>query len=157
MLSRDFRDILSALSDAGADYLLVGAHALAAHGLVRATGDIDVWVRPTAENARKVHRALLIFGAPADQFQIEDLTQPEAVLQLGVAPFRIDILTTISGVEFSEAWEARMVIEMDGVAVPLLSRAHLVANKRASKRPKDQNDLRWLEEHESGSDRSPPV
>jgi hypothetical protein len=146
MLSRDFRDILSAFSDAGVEYLLVGAYALAAHGLVRGTGDIDLWVRPTSENAARVHRALLAFGAPAGQISVEDFTKPDSVVQLGVPPIRIDILTAISGVEFPGAWEARTVVVLDGVEVPVLSRTYLVANKRAADRPKDRLDLRWLEE-----------
>ena len=146
MLSRDFRDILSEFSVAGVEYLLVGAHALAAHGLVRGTSDIDLWVRPTPDNAARVHRALLAFGAPAEQFSVEDFTKPDSVVQLGVPPLRIDILTTLSGVEFSEAWSARLTVVLDGIHVPVMSRAHLVANKRAAKRPKDQLDLRWLEE-----------
>ena len=145
MLSRDFRDILSAFSDAGVEYLLVGAYALSAHGLLRATGDIDLWVRPTAENAGRVHRALMAFGVPAEQVSAEDFTRPGSVVQLGVPPLRIDILTSISGVEFPEAWEARTAVELDGVNVPVLSRAHLVVNKRAADRPKDRLDLRWLE------------
>jgi hypothetical protein len=145
MLSPDFRDMLSALSDAGADYLLVGAYALSAHGLVRATGDIDLWVRPTAENASRVYAALIQFGVPAEKFGPEDFTRADHVIQLGVPPLRIDILTGISGVEFSAAWEDRIVVEMDGLEVPVLSRAHLLANKRAARRPKDLLDLRWLE------------
>jgi hypothetical protein len=146
MLSRDFRDILSAFSDAGVEYLLVGAYALAAHGLVRGTGDIDLWVRPTAENADRAYRALLAFGAPAEQFRAEDFTQPDAVIQLGVPPHRIDILTAITGVEFSEAWRSRMKVEMNGIDVPVLSREHLIANKRAADRPKDRIDVGWLED-----------
>ncbi len=146
MLSRDFRDILSAFSDAGVEYLLVGAYALAVHGLVRGTGDIDVWVRPTSGNAARVYRAVLAFGAPAEQFSAEDFTKPDSVVQLGVPPLRIDIMTGISGVEFSAAWEARTTTVLDGITVPVLSRAHVVANKRAAGRPKDRLDLRWLEE-----------
>jgi hypothetical protein len=146
MLNRDFRDILSAFSDAGVEYLLVGAYALAAHGLVRATGDIDLWVRPTAENAARVHRALLAFGAPAEQVSAEDFTRPDAVVQLGVPPLRVDILTAISGVEFTLAWEGRETIHLEGLALPVLSRALMIANKRASDRPKDKLDLEWLEE-----------
>ena len=146
MLNRDFLDILSAFSDGGVEYLLVGAYALAAHGLVRGTGDIDLWVRPTDENADRVHRALVVFGAPSEQFEAEDFMRPDSVVQLGVPPLRIDILTTISGVEFSEAWERRTTAELDGIEVPVLSREHLVANKRAANRPKDRLDLRWLEE-----------
>jgi len=146
MPSRDFRVMLSALSEAGAEYLLVGAYALSAHGLVRGTGDIDLWVRPTAENAARVHAALLAFGAPAERFAESDFIVPGTVLQLGVPPLRIDVLTTISGVEFEEAWPARLEVEMDGLRVPVLGRDHLIANKRASARPKDLLDLRWLEQ-----------
>ena len=153
MLNRDFRDILSAFTDAGVEYLLVGAYALAAHGLVRGTGDIDLWVRPTAENAERIHRALLAFGAPAEHFAAEDFTKPDAVVQLGVPPLRVDILTTISGVGFPEAWEGRTMVELDGIDVPVLSRAHLVANKRSADRPKDRLDLRWLEEGPAPGDR----
>lgn len=146
MLNRDFRDILSAFSDAKVEYLLVGAYALAAHGLVRATGDIDLWVRATPENAARVHRALLAFGAPADRLTAEDFTRPDAVVQLGVSPLRVDILTAISGLDFLQAWEARETIQVEGLDVPVLSRTHLVANKRAADRPQDRLDLRWLEE-----------
>jgi hypothetical protein len=145
MLNRDFRDVLSAFSDAGVEYLLVGAYALAAHGLVRGTGDIDLWVRATTENAARVHQALLAFGAPAEQLSVEDFTRPDRVVQLGVPPLRVDILTAITGVEFSEAWEGRMMVELDGLEVPVLSRGHLTANKQAANRPKDRLDLRWLE------------
>src|SRR5216117_2010997 len=137
MLSRDFRDILSAFSDAGVEYLLVGAFALSPHRLVRATGDMDLWVRPTAENAERVHRALLAFGAPAGQVSAGDFTKPDSIVQLGVPPLRIDILTAISGVEFSEAWEVRTTVLLDRMDVPVLSRAHLIANKRSADRPKD--------------------
>lgn len=145
MLSRDFKDMLSALSEAKAEYLLVGAYALSAHGLVRATADIDLWVRPTAENAARVCEALIRFGAPAEQFTVEDFTRPNRVVQLGVPPIRIDLLTAISGVSFDEAWESRMPVEMDGLSVPVLGRDQLIANKRASGRPKDLLDLQWLE------------
>jgi hypothetical protein len=146
MLSRDFRDILSALSDAEVEFLVVGAYALAAQGLVRGTGDLDLWVRSTVENAARTHRALIAFGAPADQFSADDLCRPDSVLQIGVPPLRVDILTSVSGVDFTQAWNARIMVEIEGVRVPVLSRAHLVANKRAAGRPKDLLDLRWLEE-----------
>ena len=113
MLNQDFRDILSALSDAEADYLLVGAYALAAHGLVRATEDLDLWIRATPENAVRVMKALLEFGAPSDRFQREDLSSPDTVIQLGVAPVRIDLLTSISGVDFKSAWERRVTVEIE--------------------------------------------
>ena len=124
---------------------MVGAYALAAHGFVRATNDLDVWVRPTPENARRVHGALTDFGAPADRFTLQDFTQSDVVVQLGVPPVRIDILTSISGVRFEDAWKNRMTVTLDGVEVSILGREQLIANKRASGREKDRMDLDWLE------------
>ena len=105
-MNRDFVEMLSALSDAGAEYLLVGAHALAAHGRPRATGDLDLWVRATPQNARRVWSALLEFGAPLDGITVEDLSTPDVVFQIGLPPSRIDLLTSISGVEFDAGGKA---------------------------------------------------
>src|SRR3989442_8740941 len=110
--------MLAALSAAGADYLVVGAHALAVHGVVRATGDLDVWVRPTPENASKVWRALLAFGAPLQELTERDLSTPNLVFQIGVAPYRIDLLTSIDGVSFDEAWRDHVAIPVDGAKKP---------------------------------------
>ena len=96
--------MLSALSAAGADFLVVGAHALAAHGYPRATGDLGIWVRPTPENAERVRQAIVNYGAPRRQLNRDDFCTPDTVYQVGVAPNRIDILTSIDGVEFDEAW-----------------------------------------------------
>ncbi len=145
MLSPDFRDMLSALSAEGAEYLLVGGYALAAHGLPRATKDLDLWVRPTGENPARVYRALAAFGAPLDQITIEDLGASETVFQVGVPPQRIDLLTAISGVEFPEAWADRQTLRLGDVNVAVLSVGHLIINKRASGRPQDLLDVRALE------------
>lgn len=147
-MSPDFLDMLSALSDAEADFLVVGAHALAVHGVARATGDLDLWVRPTLDNARAVHRALAAFGAPLETLDVEELTEPDLVFQVGVAPARIDILTSISGVEFGEAWESRLIVPIDGLDVPVLGRAQFLRNKRASGRPQDLADVARLEARE---------
>jgi hypothetical protein len=144
MLNPDFRDILSALSDEGVEYLLVGAYALAAHGLPRATGDIDLWVRPSAENAARVWRALMRFGAALDRLSTSDLTMPDVVVQIGVSPRRIDLLTSIDGVAFDAAWPERVLVQIDGLEVPVISRSHLIANKRASGRPQDVADVARL-------------
>ena len=147
-MNRDFVEILCELSDAEADYLVVGAHALAAHGRPRATGDLDIWVRPTPKNAELVWKALRRFGAPLSELTQEDLATPEIVFQIGVVPCRIDILTSIDGVEFEEAWDARGNVQIEGLNVPILSREHLLTNKRATGRPKDQADAIWLESPE---------
>lgn len=137
--------MLSAFAAEGADYLVVGAYALAAHGAPRATGDLDLWIRRAEENAGRVMRALAAFGAPVAELSPDDLLAPERVIQLGVAPSRIDILTSIDGVEFDEAWPNRLVAEVDGVTVPLLGRADLIRNKRAAGRPRDLADVAQLE------------
>src|SRR4249920_1497950 len=109
LLNPDFRDLLSALSAEKAEFLVVGAYALALHGVPRATGDLDVWIRASSENARRVHRALAAFGAPLEEVTPEDFTTPGRVFQIGVAPQRVDILTSIDGLTFDEAWKAREV------------------------------------------------
>src|SRR5215211_1652232 len=107
MLNPDYRDILSELSGAGADFLVVGAFAMAAHQMPRATGDLDIWIRPDPANARRLAR----FGAPVAEITYEELAEPGLFLQIGVAPVRIGILTEINGVGFDEAWADR--IELD--------------------------------------------
>src|SRR4051812_1317630 len=104
-MNRDFAEMLSALSAAGAEFLVVGAHALAAHGRPRATGDLDIWVRSTSENAEKVWSALARFGAPLSGLSKADLQAPDVVFQIGIEPNRIDILTSIDGVDFDGAWQ----------------------------------------------------
>ena len=143
-MNRDFAEMLSALSEAGAEFLIVGAHALAAHGIARATGDIDIWVKPTQENAERVMRALIAFGAPLLDLTVDDLTKTDTVFQIGVDPSRVDILSGISGVAFDDAWGRRLVLDIEGVTVPVLSRTDFVTNKRASGRPKDLLDLELL-------------
>jgi len=149
-LNDDFLDMLSALSEAGARFLIVGAYALAHHGLPRATGDIDIWVGHSSGNADRVWDALRRFGAPLDQVSPDDLRQPDLVFQIGVAPSRIDILTSIDGLDFAEAWKGRVEVALDEIRVPVLSRDHLVINKRAAGRPQDLADLAWLERGAEG-------
>jgi hypothetical protein len=136
MLNENFRDMLFALREAEVEYLVVGAYALAAHGSPRATGDIDLWVRPTEVNAGRVWNALQRFGAPVSQLCIEDFCTDNVVYQIGVPPQRIDILTSITGVEFSDAWQSRIVLEIDGISVPVLGLRDLMTNKLATSRTK---------------------
>ena len=141
MFNPDFKDMLSALSDNKAEFLLVGAYAMAVHGLPRATGDLDLWIRPNAENAIRVYKALAAFGAPLNDLTVADLSSPGIVFQIGVEPSRIDILTSISGVDFTDAWECKRSIELDGVALSVIGLTDLILNKRASGRPKDIADV----------------
>lgn len=149
MLLPHYRDILHELSAAEADFLLVGAFAIAVHQYPRATGDIDLWVRPELANARRVWNALANFGAPVEDLTVEELSRPGFFYQVGVAPVRIDILTAIDGVSFDEAWAEKEDHDLFGVAVPVISRRHLLINKKATGRPKDQADAAWLEESQS--------
>ncbi|MCU0242088.1 MAG: hypothetical protein MUF51_06660 [Vicinamibacteria bacterium] len=145
-MNKDFAEMLSALSAAGAEYLIVGAHALAAHGLPRATGDLDIWIRAAPDNAVRVFTALRAFGAPLLEITQDDLATPGTVFQIGVVPNRIDLLTEISGVSFDAAWARRLVISIAGQQLPILGRADLEANKRAAGRPKDLADLATLDD-----------
>ena len=140
-MNRDFAEMLDALLAAGADFLIVGAHALAAHGRPRATGDLDLWVRPTSANAERVWNALMNFGAPMDQLRIEDLSSPEVVFQIGLPPSRIDILTSLTGLSFDDAWSHRQVIDVEGRLLPFLSKDDLIRNKSALGRPRDLADI----------------
>jgi hypothetical protein len=145
-MNRDFAEMLNALSAEGAEVLVVGAYAVAGHGLPRATGDIDLWVRPSPENAARVWRALERFGAPRSRLTPASFTEPDIVYQIGLPPNRIDILTTIDGVAFADAWAERVMSTVDGVTFPMISKHHLLANKRATGRPQDLADVARLEE-----------
>ncbi len=145
-MNRDYVEMLAALSAAGADYLVVGAHALTAYGRPRATGDLDLWIRPTEENARRVWAALVAYGAPLAELTPADLSTSDLVYQIGVAPNRIDLLTGVTGVSFDEAWAGRGSLTLDGVVVPVIGREALIRNKRALGRPRDLADVAELEE-----------
>jgi hypothetical protein len=144
-MNRNFVEMLSELSDAGAEYLVIGATALAAHGYARGTKDIDIWIRPTPENAARVCRALLAFGAPLENLDVAELSTPGMIFQIGVDPGRIDLLTQPAGVTFDAAWNSRVTFEVNGRPFPFISRADLIATKRAAGRPNDLRDVEELE------------
>lgn len=146
-MNPDFYDLLAELLGAGARFLVVGAHALAAHGAPRATNDIDVWVHPTSENAERVWSALVNFGAPVAALgvTVDDFRAPDMVVQIGQPPRRIDVMTGISGLaSFEAAWEQRLVGRVGALDVPFLGREDLLTNKRASGRRKDLGDVDLL-------------
>ena len=147
-MSPDFRDLLAEFNAREVEYLVVGAHALAAHGHVRATKDLDVWVRPSPENALRVLKALASFGAPLHDLTESDLILPGLIFQIGAEPVRIDVITAIDGVGFDEAWSARFAAAFAGIPVPVLSRHHLITNKKAAGRLQDLADVERLEELE---------
>jgi hypothetical protein len=146
-VSNDFRDILARLVERETRFLVVGAHALAVHGVPRATGDLDLWVEPTPANAKRVWGAFAEFGVHLDALRIQasDFVVPDTVVQFGLPPHRIDILTSISGVSFAEAWKGRVEAELFGVTAPFLGRDALIVNKRATGRHRDLGDLEALE------------
>jgi hypothetical protein len=149
----DFSDLLATFNAHSVEYLVVGAHALAAHGHVRATKDLDVWIRPSAENAPRALRALAAFGAPLQDLSEQDLAGAGLIFQIGVPPVRIDVITSIDGVEFSEAWADRIQANLGDIPVPVLSRHHLIANKKASGRLQDLADVERLERSKPGGKR----
>jgi hypothetical protein len=144
-MNHHFVEMLSELSDAGADFLVIGAHAVAAHGFLRGTRDLDIWIRPTRENAERVWRALVHFGAPLQNVTMDDLHTPEMIYQLGVDPTRIDFITTPTGLEFDEAWKNRVFVRVENREYPFLSKADVIRSKRATARPQDLVDADKLE------------
>ncbi len=148
-MTEDWSDLLVALLAAHARFLVVGAHAMAVHGVPRATQDLDVWIEASADNADRVWRALVDFGAPLQDLDItaDDFTRPRTVIQLGLAPDRIDILTEITGVsDFEAAWNDRVEHDIESRSIPFLGLAALITNKRATGRLKDLADIEALGE-----------
>jgi len=145
LLNSDYRDILSAFIAERVEFLLVGAYALAVHGLPRSTGDIDLWVNASHDNAGRVIRSLERFGAPLDQISVDEFVVPDSIVQIGVAPRRIDVMTSLDGLSFDTSWARRIEVEVDGIRIPVLGRTDQAINKRAVGRPQDLADAAWLE------------
>ena len=141
----DFKELLLAFNANNVEYLVVGAHALAAHGHVRATKDLDVWVRPEKSNAERVLQALSDFGAPLSELTVDDLIKKETIFQIGQSPLRIDVITDIDGVDFAEAWPDRFETSFGGVSAFVISRHHLITNKKTTGRLQDLADVQQLE------------
>jgi hypothetical protein len=144
-MNPDFVDLLRAFIAADVRFLIVGAYALAIHGRPRATGDLDVWVEPTAANADRVMQALGEFGAPLAEISGADFVRPGVTYQIGVPPGRIDILTDLTGLTFADAWADRVRRPFGDLEVDFISRAAFIRNKRATGRPKDLGDIEGLE------------
>jgi hypothetical protein len=143
-MNPDFVDLLRAFIAADVRFLIVGAYALAIHGRPRATGDLDVWVEPTPENARRVMQALVAFGAPVSEISEADFSTPGVTYQIGVAPGRVDILTDLTGLTFAEAWADRVRKPFGDLTVDVIGRASFIRNKRATGRAKDLGDIEGL-------------
>ena len=145
MLNQDFKEFIQSLNDNEVRYLVVGGYAVALHGYPRYTKDIDIWVEMTAENAAKITKALDQFGFGSLGLTASDFTVPDQMLQLGSPPERIDILTTLPGVEFSECYPSRTTVELNGVSVNFIDLENLKKNKKATGRHQDLADLENLE------------
>lgn len=144
-LHPDFREFIESLNNRGAEYLLVGGYAVVMYGYVRATGDMDIWIRNSEENAERVILALADFGFSFPNLTASDLQQDDLILQLGYPPYRIDIITSPSGVDFDACYPKRETMQIDDhLSVNVIDLESLKQNKRASGRNKDLDDLENL-------------
>lgn len=143
-LPPDFSEFLRSLAETGVEYLIVGGYAVAYHGHPRATGDLDIWIRMSEENARRTESSLKSFGFDLPEVSAELFTTPEQVIRMGNPPLRIEILTTIDGVEFSDCYERRITVDLDGIPADVIALGDLKTNKRAAGRPQDLSDLEQL-------------
>ena len=145
-VQEDYRELLELLNDRGVESIVVGAYALAHHGAPRATGDLDILVRSTEENAGRIVQALKDFGFEFPDLTAEDFRKPDRIVQLGVPPVRVGLITSLTGVTWDEAFSGRAGASYGGVTVSYIGRAQLVANKRALGRKRDLADLEALGE-----------
>lgn len=145
LFNSDYRDMIECLQREGVEFMLVGGYAVALHGWPRTTFDIDFWIMANPQNAAAVMRALKAFGAPLMDLTEEDFHRPGMVFQIGTEPQRIDILSAVSGVVYEDAASRALKMEVDGLTLKVISLDDLIANKRASGRPKDIVDALTLE------------
>lgn len=144
-LSKDFKEFIELLNRNEVKFLVVGAYAVGLHGYVRFTGDLDIWIEPSEENANKVMSCLRQFGfGSLKGLSFEDFTKDNSVVQFGYPPLRIDIMTSASGINFTECYGKRLVSTIDGIEVPYLDLESLKKNKASTKRQKDLGDLENL-------------
>jgi len=136
--------MLQILLEENIRFIVVGAYALGAHGYPRATGDIDIWVEPSTENAQRVVRALTKFGVPLINIREKDFETEGIIFQIGVAPRRIDIITTIDGVDFKSAYSRKEIVSVEELSIPVLSLEDLIKNKESTGREKDVFDAKML-------------
>lgn len=145
MFSQDFSDFVQLLIKHNVDYLIVGGYAVGVHGHPRYTGDLDIWLNPSIENANKILATVNEFGFSSYNLTVDDFTIEGNVIQLGYPPLRIDLLTEIDGVQFEECFKNKLVVDIEGVAVNFISYKDLIQNKKASNRHKDLDDIENLQ------------
>lgn len=139
-LPKDFREFIELLNSESVKYVIVGGYAVAFHGHPRFTGDIDFFVEPSADNAARLRRVMQSFGFGATGLMESDFSVKDQVIQLGIPPVRIDVLTGISGVSFEDAWASRVQSTLDNLSVNFIGKAALIKNKEAAGRTKDAAD-----------------
>lgn len=144
-LPADQADLLRCFVEVGVEFLIVGAHALAVHGVPRYTGDLDVWVRPSAENATRVFSALRNFGAPLSEIRPADFENPDLVFQIGLPPLRIDVLTFLTGIDFETAFAGSVETTVSDIRVRVIGREEFIINKLATGRLRDLADVEHLD------------
>lgn len=143
-LAPDFKEFLRLLTSEGVEYLRVGGYAVGYYGYPRPTGDLDIWIAVNEENAVRVQSVIEKFGFPGGGASLGEFLRPDRVLRMGVPPVRIEILTGVSGVQFSDCYKRRVAASIDGVQVAVIAKRDLVANKRAAGRHKDLDDVQQL-------------
>lgn len=144
MLSEDFKEFLRLLNEYNVEYLVVGGYAVGIYGYPRYTGDLDIWVRATVDNGERVVEVLRRFGLGSLEVKPEDFARDNAVVQLGYPPLRIDLITSLDGVKFDACYSRRDSREIDGIDVDIISSDDLKANKLATGRARDLDDLENL-------------
>jgi predicted nucleotidyltransferase len=154
-INSDFKELLQLLCDGGVQFLVVGGYAVMKYTEPYNTKDLDIWIEPTAENATRLLKVLHQFGAPTDQVTAEDLTNPDLVYQIGVEPVRVDIMVSVPGLTFAQAWQQRAETDYGGVIVPILSIDDIIAAKTAAGRAKDRIQVRELLRAKSKSFKKP--
>ncbi len=148
-INSDFREMLRELNAAGVRYLIVGGYAVMVHTEPRYTKDLDLWIEPVESNAQKLFVALAKFGAPTRDIRPSDFTEPEVFFQIGMDPVRIDIMTSVCGLDFVQAWERKVVVDFGGELAPVLCREDVMRSKIAAGRMRDRRDVKKLDPDKS--------
>jgi hypothetical protein len=151
-LFRDFEEFILLLQKNGIQYLIVGGYAIGIHSQPKVTQDIDIWIKATADNAERILKVLEEFGAHDLNVTIKDIMNPDIVIQFGKPPFRIDIFSSIDGVDFDEAFREKFIHDFGNLKdVNFISLSHLIKNKKSSGREKDKFDIQWLKDYGKNS------
>ena len=148
LTNSDFKDLLNLFAKHNVRYLVVGGYAVMKYSEPRFTKDMDIWIATNAENAGYVYVALKEFGAPLTNLTPDDFTQKDYFYQMGKPPLRVDVMMSIPGIEFEEAWTNRELVQLDDLEIPFISRSDLIRAKKASGRPQDKIDVERLKEAE---------